>query len=257
MSSTVAIAGVGLCAPGYPNMQTFLSGEVDESTPSPTGELIDKRTRRRATTQTRALADAYAEALGQSGLEPTTVASVFGSALGETGTMIALLDQMWREDSVLSPIRFATSVHNAAGGAVSIATRNKGFTTSLGADHDTPAVALLEAMSLTLAHGLPVLVTCGDEAAPKDMVLNDEGWSSLAVAVAIVPASGAESDRLRISVPAPGEASLAPAEVDRPLAHNPCVGLLDLAVAVGRRQTGRVRLDRGRGQGFVVDLHLP
>ena len=41
---------------------------------------------------------------------------------------------------------FAVSVHNAASGLVSISTKNRAFTTSVAADYDTPAMALMEAI---------------------------------------------------------------------------------------------------------------
>lgn len=256
MSGRVAAVGAGLYTPGFPSCAAWLAGVRDESEPPPTGELLDKRNRRRASPMTRAVADAYGEALAASGLEAETVASVFGSALGEASTMIALLDQMWREQSGLSPMRFATSVHNAAAGVVSIATHNRGFTTSLGADHDTPAMALLEGIALVRAHAVPVIVACADEASPEGIVEEGQGWTSLSVALALVPESLAKPEHVLLSTPEPGRADLAPPDLAPGLINNPVAGLLDLADAIARRRAGRLRLDRGRGLGYCTTLEV-
>lgn len=254
MSDAVAVVGVGVYAPGYPDAARFLSGSPDPEAPAPTGALLDKHSRRRASLLTKAFADAYGQALAESKLEPAQVGSVFGSAIGEAATMISLLDQMWREGGALSPMRFATSVHNAASGVVSIATKNQQFTTSLGADYDTPAMALLEGIALVKAHGMPVIVACGDEAAPGDLVGPDEGWQCLTCAVALVPEQGAEAGLPRLRAPRQAEPTLAPPELPHGLALNPQAGLLDLIDGLRRGQSGVLRLDRGRGRGYAVEI---
>ncbi|HEX6244508.1 MAG TPA: beta-ketoacyl synthase chain length factor [Polyangiales bacterium] len=264
MNARVAIAGMGLHLPGYPNLAAWLSRTAQPGA-APSGALLDKHSRRRASDFTKGLADAYAEALGaaqqvlathgqESALRADAVASVFGSALGEVSTMISLLEQMWREGGALSPMRFAGSVHNAAAGVVSIGSKNTGFTTSLGADHDTPAMSLIEAISLVATRGEPVMVACGDEAAPSDLVGGAFGWDALCCAVVLLPAETAPATLTRLSVPELGEATLEPPELPDGFAHNPNAGLLDLIELVAQGKSGRLRLDRGRGRGYCVDL---
>jgi hypothetical protein len=258
-----AVAGMGFYAPGFPNLDAFIGGEPDPEAPDPTGALLDRRTKRRASPLSRALADAYGEALAQAGFDPATVGSVFGSALGEASTMISLLDQMWREGGALSPMRFATSVHNAAAGVVSISTVNRGFTTSLGADHDTPAMALVEALGVMATQNTPVMVACGDEAAPADLVLDGGGWSFVTAALALEKASDDNTALPRLRGPFIGDATLAPSDLPQlpqlpqlppALALNPQAGLVDLIVALRSGASGIVRLDRGRGRGFCVEI---
>lgn len=254
MSIEVAVLGMGLYMPGYPTLERWLAGERDDSEPAATGEVLDKRSRRRASPITKALADAYGQALAQSELDAATVASVFGSALGEVDTMIGLLDQMWRQTTGLSPMKFATSVHNAAAGVVSIATKNKGFTTSLGADFDTPAMALVEGMGLMATQGQPVIVACGDEAAPSDLVGDQAGWGGLTCAIALTPADDAPADAVRLKGPFMAEPNLPPPDLPRPQALSPDAGLLDLVDSIARGRTGILRLDRGRGRGYCMEI---
>lgn len=258
--SAVAVAGVGLYAPGYPNAAAWFARApvVGAEDAQAQGTLLDKHSRRRASALTKALADAYREALVEAQLEPSSVASVFGLALGEASTMIGLLEQMWKKDGVLSPMRFAASVHNAAAGVVSIGSKNTGFTTALGADFDTPAMALYEAFAIVHTHGTPVLVVCGDEASPADLVIGrDEGWDCLTCAIALVPPDRADPALPRLSAPARGEPTLARADLPPGFARNPQAGMLDLIDALRRGETGRVRLDRGRGRGYCVDIQRP
>ena len=154
-------------------------------------------------------------------------------------------------------MRFAGSVHNTASGAVSIGTRNTGITTSIAADFDTPAVTLLEAIAIVLTHDTPVIAACGDEAAPADLVVGDQGWGAVACAIALVPAAGANASWPRIAAPHAminGKPTLSPSEMPHELAKNPQAGLLDLIDALRRNATGSLRLDRGRGRGYCVDL---
>jgi hypothetical protein len=256
MSAEVAVVGYGLFVPELAGVAAWASGARDAAHALPSGSLIKPRDRRRMSALSKALADAYAEALTSAAFEPGRVASVFGSALGEAATMIGLLDQMWTEGAALSPMRFVSSVHNAAAGVVSIATENQGFTTSLGADYDTPAMALVEGMGAVLARDEPVIVCCGDEVVPGDLVPEALRWELLAAAVALAPVEAAppSSMRLALSDEAP---TLTPRDLSIALARNPCAGLLDLVDALHRGQEGILRLDRGRGQGFAAALRAP
>jgi hypothetical protein len=262
MSEVVAVAGMGVSLPGYPNLAAWKTRSPSESA-SPAGALLDKHSKRRASDFTKALADAYAEALlmaqsqrGDPLLAADKVASVFGSALGEVSTMISLLEQMWRGDGALSPMRFAGSVHNAAAGVVSIGSKNTGFTTSIGADYDTPAMALVEAIAIVLNQHEPVIVACGDEAAPSDLVGGAFGWDAVCCAVALVPAEAAPVALPRLSLPARRAASLMAPSVPEGFAQNPNAGLLDLIETLSRGERGTLRLDRGRGRGFALQISM-
>lgn len=258
MNEGVAVAGWGVFVPGFASLADWIAGKPSPAHDKPEGALVPLRERRRASLLSRALADAYGKAAGEAGFELGEVASVFGSAIGEASTMIGLLDQMWGEATVLSPMKFATSVHNTASGMISIATGNRGLTTSLGADHDTPAMGLLEGMGIVHGERRPVVVCCGDEAPPENLVPADTGWSLLCVALALCPIDAARPGCPRISVPADQTGiagTLAPPPMLDSLARNPNVGLFDLAVALERGLAGVVRLDRGAGRGYALRVH--
>ena len=249
----VTVVGAGLFLPHFPNLQAWLAQHSSAEAAAPAGSMIDARARRRTSAFTRALAETYAEALAESGQEADRVAAVFGSALGEATTMIGLLDAMFTGKD-LSPMRFAMSVHNAASGVVSTTSKNRGFTTSLGADFDTPAMALLEGIAVVSASGQTTLVVCGDEAAPKDLVdPGGQGWQLVAAALALAPADPAKPGP-RLRAPMVDQPSLRPIELAGSTARNPAVGMLELVDAVRRGRSGKLRLDRGRGRGYCVEI---
>jgi hypothetical protein len=259
----VAVLGCGAFVPGFDGLSGWARGEASADHDSPKAELVPLRQRRRASVLSKAMADAYADALATTGLDAATVASVFGSAIGEATTMVGLLDQMWGEAAMLSPMKFATSVHNAASGLISIATENRGITTAVGADYDTPAMSLLEGIGLVLSKGESVVVCCGDEAPPEDLVPEGAGWGLMSAAIVLGPIEEAPADCIRLA--GLSAAAADPLEVDsadadggrEAVRRNPNIGLLDLAVVVSRGESRRLRLDRGAGRGFGVRVEAP
>ena len=256
----VAVLGCGAFVPGFDGLSGWASGKPSTEHDTPKAEIVPLRQRRRSSLLSKALADAYADALAESELDPSSVASVFGSAIGEASTMVGLLDQMWSDAAMLSPMRFATSVHNAASGMVSIATENRGITTAMGADHDTPAMALLEGFGLALAKGESVVVCCGDEAPPEDLVPEGVGWTLMTAAIVLCPASRAPASSPRLSEIAITPANLQLPKADPPppmldsIRRNPNIGLLDLVVAIQRGIDGVLSLDQGAGRGYSIRL---
>ncbi len=256
------VIGVGLWLPGVPNVEAWQAGARGLTTqgqeyPAPTGLGIERRARRRAGPFSRALADAFGMAATQAHIDVTQTSAVFGSALGEVSTMLELLGQM-HSDEPLSPMAFATSVHSATAGVISISAGNRGFTTSISANYDTVGATLLEAHGVLHALGAPVIVTCGDEASPAGFVDELEASDMLAVAIALA-APGSDAPVLaRLRGPHLGAtdqgARVPAAEVSARMGRNPQVGLLDVVAAILRGDTGEVSLDRGRGRGWCVTV---
>jgi hypothetical protein len=254
VSPAVAVAGCGLWLPGHPSLATWRAGAAETEITPPQGRDLGRMNRRRASLLGRALADVGFEAMLAAEVDPVDVRTVVGSSIAEVSTMLGLLEQIWRTHEPVSPAAFTVSVHNAASGLISIATGNRGFTTSLAADDDTPAVALLEAMGLVLCSGQPVLVACGDEASPQDLVPDACGWGMAAAAIVLAPIDQAGARRTSMRITRPGRPDLPLASVDTELARNPQIGLVDLVDAITRGRKGTVGLDRGAGQGWCAEI---
>lgn len=263
-ATTIAVTGVGLWLPGASSIadlpKLLASGILPRQSEvaDPSGHSIEPRARRRASRLSRALADACAQAINQAELDASSVATVFGSTLGEAHTMITLLGQMWRKEE-MSPMGFATSVHSAASGVVSISAGNRAFTTSLSADYDTASAALLEGWGVATTMNLPTVVVCGDDRSPDDFVPESEAFDMIAVALAVCPDSlvGTTPVLGRISLPFARESEVAlldPVNTTPQVHRNPQTGLLDLVAHLASGNKGVVRLDRGLGNGSVVRI---
>jgi len=246
---TVAITGLGLWTAGFPSAAAWATGKADPEAQKPLGKALDKVNRRRAGPLGRALADVVAEAINAAGADMSAVSTVIGSSIGEAATMIGLLDELWRHHNPMSPADFTMSVHNAASGLISISNKNRGMTTSLAADEDTPAAALLEGIGLALVRNTAVVVACGDEPAPPTLVQHAPPWAMLASAVVLAPLSSATTPlaTLRIVI---GQPPNPRGRFDQLLVDNPQFGLLALVDAVLRRTSGVIALDRGTGRGY-------
>lgn len=252
------VAGVGLWLPGVPNIAAWESGargNAERSTEfePASGASIERRARRRASPLARSLANSYSEAATAAGIDIEQASSVFGSGLGEVSTMLGLLDQMSRNEE-LSPMAFATSVHSAASGVVSISAKNRGFSTAISAYHDTVSSALFEAIGLLGSLGQPVVVACGDENSPDRFVEGEEAFDTVTAAIALVPADTDAPILARLRGPVHETPTLPSADVPAAMGRNPQVGLVDLISAVLAKTPGIVSLDRGRGTGWSVEL---
>ena len=252
---TVHVAGLGLWMPRHPSAAAWAarSSEANEEPQKPKGEAFDRINRRRASQMGRAIGDAVSEAMEQASVDPRTTPVIVGSSIGEASAMIGLLDQMWRSDEPMSPAVFTVSVHNAASGLLSISMKNKGYTTSIAADYDTPAAALLEGIGLLATGHDAVCCVCADEDSPRSLLEHAPHWDMLAGAVVLTRAD-APGEKAQLTVDVGGEADLAPAELADAFGHNPQVGILDLIDAVQRGATGALRLDRGKGRGYLAHL---
>lgn len=256
----LSIIGLGVWMAGAADVDQFRRGiqrKTGEELELPSGQAIEPRSRRRATLLSRAMADAFAQAVAQAGLDQSQVATVFASALGEAPTMISLVDQMCRNEE-MSPMRFATSVHSAAAAVVSISGKNKGFTTALSADYDTVAAALVEAWALIACSGEPVVVVFGDDNSPEQFLTQENSFERLAVALALTGDTPRPPAPVlaRLSLPKVAKANLPTATVPPTIGRNPSAGAVDLLAAVLNGRSGRVRLDHGHGSGLSVDVSL-
>lgn len=251
----LTIIGTGLCTASFDGLDAWRSNTPSDEPVVPTGQILDRRSRRRASLLMKGLADVYQQSVDSSGVDPETTASVFGSALGEARTMIGLLDQMWASNEAPSPMAFATSVHNAASGAVSIGTKNRAFTTSIAADYDTPAMALVEAQGLLSEGCDAVIIVSGDEAAPEKIVRDEFDWDYFCGGIVLTLDTQHPRRIGQISQPFIDREHLAQLpRLPEKLARNPQAGLLGLLDVLARREAGIVRLDRGDGLGWAVQF---
>jgi acyl transferase domain-containing protein len=156
--------------------------------------LLPVRALGRASPLTRTFARLLSR-LAARGVDVARVPLVFASAFGEMQTTLELLLQSEKGES--SPLRFQSSVHNAAQGVLSIATGHKGFATSMSAGADTFAMALVEAAGVVASGQDEVVVLVAEEAPLPE--LSAASYPPLGVGLHLKP--GAEPVGPRITPP--------------------------------------------------------
>lgn len=250
-----SVLGCGIFTPHVHSVEQWLNNTPFDEPLAPKGGSLDRRCRRISGELMRALTDVAHDAMSQAEVDPATVASVYGSALGEVQTMLKLLGQIWKDNEPPSPMAFAASVHNAASGVASISHQNHAFTTSIAANFDTPAMSLIEGAAL-LATGTPeVLIACGDEPSPSELMGEHSNWSTLCTAVMLSANRNHPKRLATIKMPTLHlEETVPPLDVVSDLQNNPSFGLLKLVDTIVRQRQGIVRLDAGEGRGWCVEV---
>ena len=93
------------------------------------------------------------------------------------------------------------------------------------------------------------------KSSPRFWVPVVEGLVALVLGIYIVLAPADTGGALaRITLTSRREATIEPAAVGERLVHSPQIGLVDLVDAVLRGRHGTLRLDRGPGRGYHVEL---
>lgn len=159
----VGVHGVGWTSPGFADAAAWAAGQPGEA--ACPREVIPLAHRRRATLLARLAADVLEQALGPGGLADVPI--VFGSVGGELDQTFHNLDLLVQTPPSSSPLRFGSSVHNAALGHLSIPAGNTRFASALAARPEAIVpMVLLEAMAWRATHGGRVAVVWAEEPWP-------------------------------------------------------------------------------------------
>lgn len=221
------VIGQALCLVGV----GFWEPSADASV-GPGAALLGARARGRASLLTLMFAEVVEKAARSARFSLSEVATIYGSAFGEMERLIQLLEGLGAPKSEVSPLRFQTSVHNASGGQLSIATHNPRFSTSLAAGRETVAMGFVEAAAWMACYDAELLLVLGDEGSPP-RVHSGPSSPPLAAAFAFSPARSAPPEALRLTVERSPRAAMGLSE-HRPLDANPCEPLRDLVGWLGR-----------------------
>lgn len=199
----VGIAGIGAWSPEHGDwigLRAWLRGEDSQApaSPRPPAIVLPQGERRRAPASVLLACEAAAQAVAGSGHDAAELPCVFASCHGEVAISDEMCATLARAPHELSPTRFHNSVHNAAVGYWTLATRCHRPSNAISAWHASFAAGLLEAAALAQADATPVLFASYDAAAsgPLAQVLGAD--HSLASALVLVPAPTANGPRLRL-----------------------------------------------------------
>lgn len=189
----VSIAGVGVLGPGLQGWESsraiFRGEQAYEARPFelPAPAILSARERRRSSPTVRMALTVASEAVGQAGLAPDQLASVFGSSNGSGLEIHKLLEALSTQEMLVSPTHFHNSVHNSAVGYWCIATSCHQPSTSIAGHDFTFAAALLKAAAQVQTETRPVLLALFDCPMPQPLHDKRPVAGSFAAALALTP----------------------------------------------------------------------
>ncbi len=222
--------------PGLDGTEAVLGqGPADPAAISPNVRSFPPRLMRGTSPTTRMLAATGRHALALASVEDYV--SVLGSAFGEISIAIVQLEAMVTGDGKISPALFKNSVHNTAGGVLSVADRNHSPSSTLSAGDSTVAMTLLEGL-LQLDDGAPaVLVAVGDESLPEPLSQRG-GWPSFSAAWVLRSEPPPKpAVRFEAIVLAEENGVVALPRVPKTLEHQPCRSAFSVLEAVAAQQS--------------------
>ena len=250
--TAATVWGQGAWMVGRPDVAAVLGHGADNvEAVQPDVSAYPSRLMRATSVITRMSADVAAQAIASSGVDPSTIQSVFGSAYGEIAIAIDQMAMMVADEGRISPLSFTNSVHNTSGGVFSVAKENRSMSTSLAAGELSVGYALLEAQAL-LGEGVPhVLVVVGDERLPEP--LDSLGrWPAFAAAFVLgrePPPSGGRA------IGPVHDCTTPVSETIEELAGHPCRGAYALLRALHQPNAQTVVLGAEDERGLAVNVH--
>lgn len=169
----VAVCSVGLLAPGLDSWRDavaqFCEGRAFEARPLPPPalDMLPRNERRRSTFTIRLALEASQQAMDAGGADVARMRTVFACSGGDTETLDRICTALTRPGRPVSPAQFHKSVHNAPAGYRSIACASHAASTSICAFDASFSAGLLEAFTIALDGGGPVLLVAYDVPPPQ------------------------------------------------------------------------------------------
>ena len=260
-SLSAYIEGIGLLGPGFANWtdsRAVLAGSqpyqpLKTVLPAPT--LLPAAERRRSGALIKLTLATGLEAIIHSGLEASTLPTVFASSGGDGENCHAICEVLASDDRQISPTRFHNSVHNTASGYWSIATGAMAPSSVLATYDASFGAGLLEALAQAVVDDTRVVLLACDTAYPEPLRATRPIPDSFGIALVLAPQRSAQA-LARITVTLTG----APADrLDDPALEElrlaiPAARGLPLLRAIALRQEKRVVLDYLDDTRLAVDI---
>ena len=248
----VFVEGVGLLGPGLQGWEAarrVLAGEAPfrpASTVIAASELLPPAERRRTPVPVKLALAVGQEAFQNAGRDAASTATVFTSSSGEGETLHQMCETLASEEREVSPTRFHNSVHNAAAGYWSIATRSREASTSLCAYDASFGAGLIEAMTQVVSWHKPVAVIAYDQPYPEPLHSARPLLASFGAALVLTPeATGRTSATFEMEF-LPGEeksARMSDSALEELRLGIPAARALPLLQALARKTRSRIVLD--------------
>lgn len=244
-SGTIYIRGAGISFQDAEQARQFGYEGCDMQ-----ATLLPAALRRRTSVATRVAFAAAERACRDAGSDPSQLASIFTSSVGEVNVTDRLCSDIAQQRFPLSPTQFHNSVHNTASGYWSIAVGSRHPTMAMAGYHDGFALALLEAWSQLQCSGEDLLLVCYEES-PVELMLPDNQWIGCAIAFVLTAQPDGQGTVSSISKPFElrGEQDAQPFGL-----CSPALAAIDLFRAAESGEAGRVQVSPDAASNWYVEL---
>jgi len=258
----IVLAAVGIWSEQFADWQQFAAivrGTPVAVGPRPLAERIPPKDRRRAPLFVRMGVEVMDQACRMAAVDASSVATVFGSSLGDVEITDYLCSTVAVEPRSLSPTRFHNSVHNACTGYWSIATGSHCSANAVSACEHSPAMALLEGAIQASEERVPVVVAFQELRATHAFESIYPAREPLAVALLLMPGEACAQPlgTLAVELEHGGRAADPPAPLSFPgLAGNFAASMLELLIAAAESDAYAGRLAVSATSALTV-AYLP
>ncbi len=259
----VYIESIGIAAPGlegWQKSQAILQGEDYQFTAlekyKPT--TLPPNERRRATQLVRLSFRAAEDAMLDSSVDASEMATVFSSSCGDMPIVDQVCRALTEESRAVSPTQFHNSVHNSAAGYWSIGVGSEQTSTSLSAFDDSFALGLIEASAMVLVDKLPTLLAVYDISPPEPLLGKRAVTVDFSMAMVLTPEQTENSIAcFTIEILEAGELSLIKQQQLLSLFNsNPAAKALPLLELLANKIPGEITLSLPSGGVLQVNIQL-
>ena len=258
------IEGIGLLGPGldgWTDSVALLEGR-SQYIPQPTVVAVPNglppAERRRLGLVVKLALGVGLQATSSAGVEPDALPAVFASSGGDGQNCHEICQALSLDDRMISPTRFHNSVHNAAAGYWSIATRSKAASNALCAFDASFAAGLLEAVTQVTVDQTRVLLIAYDAQYPPPLFIKRPIPEAFGVAFVLAPLSAASQGnplaRLTVHLADSPPDRMSNTDLEALRASIPAARSLPLLRQLAVRKTGVVYIEYLDGRSVAVEV---
>jgi hypothetical protein len=262
------IEGIGLLGPGLDGWTSFVallegrSSYIRQPTVVPIPDGLPPAERRRIGLVVKLALGVGLQATSKAGVEPDALPAVFASSGGDGQNCHEICQSLSHDERLISPTRFHNSVHNAAAGYWSIATRSKAASNALCAFDWSFAAGLLEAVTQVAVDHTRVLLVAYDAPYPQPLYAKRPIPEPFGIAfvLAPVPASptppvaGRSVGRLTVRLDDSPADPMSNADLESLRASIPAARSLPLLQQLATRKPGVVHIEYLDGRSLAVEV---
>jgi hypothetical protein len=196
---TAYIEGIGLIGPGINSWSDGRKILIDQQpyrsakTVIPVPELLPAAERRRASDIIKLTLATSLEAIAQAGLQDENLPSVFSFSNGDGLNCHTICEMLASDDREISPTRFHNSVHNAAAGYWSIATKTIATSSVLCAYDASFGAGLLDALTQLTVDDTYCILVASDTPYPEPMFSKRPIPDNCGIALVLAPRQSTNS----------------------------------------------------------------